>query len=177
MRSTLVAAAAGDDDAALAQLVREHHDRIYRFGTHVCRDGYDADDAVQEAFTKLARRPDVVRDRGALSWLMTVVRHACLHLMRPFARERRALGERIVDADTVAAQAGDPHEALERWELVQRVHTAIAGLPQPLREVLVMRDIEGISGADTCKALGLGLAAMKTRLHRARIELRAALTA
>ena len=163
------------DDAALAQLVREHHDRIYRFGVHVCRDGYDADDAVQEAFTKLARRPDVVRDRGVLSWLMTVVRHACLHLMRPFIRERRRLGERIADADTIAAPTSDPHEALERWELVQRVHAAIAALPQPLREVLVMRDIEGISGPDTCEALGLGLAAMKTRLHRARAELRAAL--
>ncbi len=166
----------GADDAALAQLVRAYHDRIYRFGVRVCRDGYDADDAVQEAFVKLARRPEVVRDRGALSWLMTVVRHACLRLMRPFARERRRLGERIADADTIADPVADPRAALERWELVRHVHAAIAGLPRPLREVLVMRDLEGLSGPETCAALGLEPAAMKTRLHRARAALRAALT-
>lgn len=73
-----VAAAARGDDEALALLVRAHHDRVYRFGLRVCRDGYDADDAVQEAFSKLATRPDVARDPSALFWLFCVVRHACM---------------------------------------------------------------------------------------------------
>lgn len=171
----LTAAAARGDDEALAALIRSYHDRVYRYGVRVCRDGYDTDDAVQEAFAKLSRRPDVVRHRGALAWLMAVVRHACMRMLRPFIRERRTLGERAADVDAVAAEALDPQAALERWELVRSVHAAIAALDRPSREVLVLRDLEGLSGDETCAALGLTQAAMKTRLHRARGELRAAL--
>jgi RNA polymerase sigma factor (sigma-70 family) len=103
----LTAAARGDDDA-LGVLVRAYHARVYRFGLQVCRDGFDADDAVQEAFRKLATRPDVARDRGALSWLMSVVRNACMRMLRPFVRERRALGERVEDAEGVASEHLDP---------------------------------------------------------------------
>lgn len=170
-----LAAAACRDDDALAVLVRTYHDRVYRFGLRVCRDGFDADDAVQEAFTKLATRPDVVRDPGALSWLLSVVRNACHRMFRPFARERKKLGERIEDADEIPADALDPEAALERWRLVTAVHSAIATLERPHREVLVMRDLEGLSGPETCLALGLSEATMKTRLHYARAELRRAL--
>lgn len=185
--------AARGDDEALALLVRTYHDRVYRFGRRVCRDGFDADDAVQHAFTKLATRPDVVRDPGALSWLFTVVRHACARMLRPFLRERRALhelgrdaagqggnpesgtGDTAKDLDAIPSEGLDPHAALERWRIVHAVHEAISTLERPYREVLVMRDLEGLSGPETCVALGLSEANMKTRLHRARIELRSAL--
>jgi len=174
----VLAAAARGDDAALSQLVHAYHDRVYRFGLRVCRDGFDADDAVQEAFLQLARRPDVAKDQGALSWLFAVVKNACLRMLRPFVRERRALGERVADADDASvvdpAQL-DPQQALERWELVQSVHAAIASLDRPLREVLVLRDLEGLSGEETSAALGIELAAMKSRLHKARARLREAL--
>ena len=116
-KAQLAAAARGDDEA-LAQLVRAYHDRVYRFGLRVCRDGYDAEDAVQDAFARLATRPDVVRDPSALSWLFTVVRNACTRMLRPFARARRALGERVEDADATPSPALDPEAALERWRLV-----------------------------------------------------------
>ena len=135
----LVAAAQGDDEA-LSLLVRAYHDRVYRFGARVCRDGYDADDAVQEAFAKLATRPDVVRDPSALSWLLSVVRNACMRMLRPFVRERRALGERVSEVPESTSGQADPQQALERWELVRSVHAAIAALERPYREVLVMRD-------------------------------------
>ena len=167
--------AAGGDDEALATLVRLYHDRVYRFGLRACRDGFDADDAVQEAFTKLARRPDVVRHEGALSWLMSTVRSICLRLLRPLAREARVLGARV-DAEPPADEIFSPEAALERWELVQAVHAAIAELERPYREVLVLRDLEGLSGEETSRTLGLEMAAMKTRLHRARAELRERLT-
>lgn len=168
----VLAAAAKGDDEALGVLVRAYHDRVYQFGLRVCRDGFDADDAVQEAFVKLARRPDVVRDPGALSWLMSVVRNACLRMLRPFVRERRTLGERVDMAEDVASEQPDPQDALERWELVQSVHAAIVALDRPYREVLILRDLEGLSGEETCHTLGLETAAMKTRLHRARMQLR-----
>jgi RNA polymerase sigma-70 factor (ECF subfamily) len=167
----LLEAAAHGDDAALTSLVRLHHDRVYRFGLRVCRDPFDADDAVQEAFVKLSTRPDVIADAGALSWLMTVVRNACTRLLRPFRRERRSLGERSDDAELPATDLS-PEAALSRWQLVGAVHAAIAQLTEPYRAVLVLRDLKGLSGAATCAALGIGEAAMKTRLHRAREMLR-----
>lgn len=170
----LTAAAAGDD-AALADLVRAYHDRVYRYGLRVCRDGYDADDAVQEAFVKLAKRPEVARDEGVLFWLLAVVKHACLRMLRPFARERKHLGERLANDDDVPDEQVDPQLLLERWQLVQAVHAGIAALERPYREVLILRDLEGLSGEETCAALGIELSAMKTRLHRARTQLRVAL--
>jgi RNA polymerase sigma-70 factor (ECF subfamily) len=167
--AALVAAATRGDDEALASLVRLHHDRVYRFGLRVCRDGFDADDAVQEAFVKLSARRDIVAEQGALAWLLTVVRNACLRLLRPFQRQRRALGERVeVDPPTDDLS---PEAALERWELIQSVHAALARLDRPYREVLILRDLEGLTGEETCAALGLESAAMKTRLHRARAML------
>jgi RNA polymerase sigma-70 factor (ECF subfamily) len=167
----LVTAAAGGDDAALEAIFRLYHRRVYRFGLRACRDPFDADDAVQEAFVKLAQRPDVLADRGALSWLMTLVRNACLRLLRPMLRERRTLGERV-DPEQTESDALEGEAALQRWQLVQEVHGAVAELERPYREVLVLRDIEGLSGEATCAALGLETAAMKTRLHRARSLLR-----
>ncbi|SEU38808.1 RNA polymerase sigma-70 factor, ECF subfamily [Myxococcus fulvus] len=167
----LTAAARGDDEA-LAALVRKYHDRVYRFGLRVCRDGYDADDAVQEAFTKLAKRAEVQRDASVLSWLMSVVRNACLRMLRPFVHERPSLGEPLGESADLVSDVLDPQKALERWELIQSVHAAIAGLEPIYREVLILRDLEGLSGEETCRALGLELATMKTRLHRARTRLR-----
>jgi RNA polymerase sigma-70 factor (ECF subfamily) len=168
----IVRAAASGDDEALTRLVRAYHDRAYRFGQRVCRDGFDADDAVQEAFVALARRPDVVGHGGALSWLMTSIRNACLGMLRPFLRERRSLGEHVGGIEDVVSPLLDPQQALERAELVRSVHSAIAALPRPYREVVVMRDLEGLSGEETCQSLGLEPAAMKTRLHRARQQIR-----
>lgn len=170
--SGVLAAALDGDEAALESLVREHHDRVYRFGLRVCRDAFDADDAVQEAFSKLSHKPELLRENGVLFWLMAVVKHACQRMLRPFVRERKHLGERVGEHEEVAGTALDPQRALERFELVRAVHDAIAALDRPYREVLILRDLEGLSGAETCAALGLELTAMKTRLHRARSQLR-----
>ena len=114
--SVLERARAGDVDA-LDVLVRTYHDRVYRFGLRACRNAFDADDAVQEAFIKLARRPDVVRDPGALSWLMTVVRNACARMLRPFSS--RHASAPITDAAQLPADGLSPEAAVARWQLVQ----------------------------------------------------------
>jgi RNA polymerase sigma-70 factor (ECF subfamily) len=106
---------------------------------------------------------------------MTVVLNACKRMLRPFARERTALGDRV-EADEEASSDASPEAALQRWELVRTVHAAIAELEKPYREVLVLRDLEGLSGEATCAVLGLELMAMKTRLHRARSMLREKIT-
>jgi RNA polymerase sigma-70 factor (ECF subfamily) len=168
----IVEAAAVGDDQALELLVRAYHDRVYRFGLRVCRDPFDAEDAVQDAFVALSRRPDVVRHPGALSWLMTVVRNACLRLLRPLRRTRALLEEHVEGNQAIPSPQLDPEAALERWRLVHLVHRAIAALERPYREVLVLRDLEGQTGEQVCAALGLTEAAMKSRLHRARATIR-----
>jgi RNA polymerase sigma-70 factor (ECF subfamily) len=168
--SVLDRARAGDVDA-LDVLVRTYHDRVYRFGLRACRNAFDADDAVQEAFIKLARRPDVVRDPGALSWLMTVIRNACTRMLRPFSRKRHAAAP-IADAGQIPAEGLSPEAALERWQLVHAVHEAIARLEPLYREVIILRDLEGLSGEQVSELLDVPQATMKTRLHRARQMLR-----
>jgi len=157
------------NDEALSALIRVYHDRVYRFGRRVCRDHYDADDAVQEAFIKLARRRDVQQDQGVLSWLMSVVRHACLRMLRRFHRSRPPLAEdTAVHEGAADSGAASPEALLERFRLVQEVHHAIAALPLDYRKVLILRDVEGLTGEEVARMLQLSEAAMKTRLHRAR---------
>ena len=148
----------------LTTLTRDYHDRVYRFGIRVCRDRADADDAVQEAFIKLGRREDVQRDRSVLSWLMSVVRNAC---RRMFTRQRKQLV-----APNEPEEVASPEVLLARWQLVERVRAAIAALEPAYREVLVLRDLEGLSGEEVATSLGISLAAVKSRLHRARAMVR-----
>jgi RNA polymerase sigma-70 factor, ECF subfamily len=107
--------------------------------------------------------------------MMAVVKNACLHILRPFQRERRTLGARIDDESQIESTEPNAQDALERWELVQAVHRGIAGLERPYREVLAIRDVKGLTGAATSRALGIEIPLMKTRLHRARTQLRVAL--
>ncbi len=163
---------AGDGEA-LRDLVRLYHDRAYRFGRRVCRDGYDADDAVQTAFIILARRPDVQISAGVLPWLYTVIRNACTAMLRPIASRLREPLSDSRQALDVPDEALTAEAALERFQLVAEVHRAISELDEDLRVVLILRDIEGLSGQETAARLKLSLAAMKTRLHRARLAVRA----
>jgi RNA polymerase sigma-70 factor (ECF subfamily) len=78
----------------------------------------------------------------------------------------------VDDVDAVAAAELEPELALQRWRLVEAVHRAIAALEMPYREVIVLRDLEGLSGEQVAAALGLSEAAMKSRLHRARQRIR-----
>lgn len=169
--SVLTAAREGDRDA-LATLVRRYHDRAYRYGRRVCRSPVEAEDAVQEAFLVLSRRPDVLRGTSAFSWLLTVIRNACMRLLRPFLRQERNLGERVADSDDVPNEERSPDRVLERWRLVRAVHECVAALEPSLREVLILRDLEGMSAPEVGRLMGLTEEAVKSRLHRARTKMR-----
>lgn len=157
--------AAWGDDEALTELVRAHYARVQRFGTRVCRDPDAADDAVQQAFIKLAARPELIVHRGALSWLLTSVRRACLRLLRSLQRWDSLLDEHL----PLAAAADLP---LEDRELLEAVQAAIARLDPEHRAALVLRDLEGLTGEEAASVLGVPVATMKTRLHRARRAVR-----
>ena len=153
------------EDAALAALVVAERRRVHRFGRRVCRDRFDADDAVQEALLRLARRPELVASGGAVPWLLAVVRHACLRLLRPMARWRTLADPGAPDAEPDGAPS--PEAALQRAEEERALRAALDALDPVHREVLLL-DLEGRSGVETARALGIALPAMKARLHRAR---------
>jgi RNA polymerase sigma-70 factor (ECF subfamily) len=171
----LLESACRGDRAALDQLVQLYYARVYRYGRRVCLNPSDADDAVQEAFVALGRTVTTFRHEASLStWLFTVVKNMCMRMLRPFARQRRHLGEAVdVQAlDELRDESLTPEEQLERQRMVDAVEHSLLRLEPLYREVLVLRDVEGLSGPDVARRLGISVAAMKTRLHRARHLLR-----
>ena len=146
--------------------MRGSHAHVQRFAHTLCSTPEDAEDAAQEALIVLYRRIGTLRATAALaSWIFQIVRHECIR------RARVALRGPVSPAVT---EPSAEDAALARLEL-ERIVGSIAELPPDQRAVLVLRDIQGLSGAATAHALGLSRAAMKSRLHRGRETLRSQL--
>jgi RNA polymerase sigma factor (sigma-70 family) len=164
----VVSAAQQGDPRAIATLVCGSHAHVRRFARTLCSTPEDAEDATQEALIVLYRKIGTLRATAALaSWMFQIVRNECIR------RSRIAL-RRPISSDEVEPSAEDV--ALARLE-IERIVGAVARLPPDQRAVLVLRDIQGLSGAATAHALGLSRAAMKSRLHRGRETLRVGLRA
>ncbi|MGY1943326.1 RNA polymerase sigma factor [Nocardia asiatica] len=156
----LVTAARDGDAAAITALVSGSYPHVRRFAHTLCASAEDAEDAAQEALIILYRKIGTLRASGALaSWMFRIVRNECLRQWRTMTRRPEPM------PDSAVASAED--EAVLRLE-AGRVAAAIAALPADQRRVLIMRDVQGYSGRMVAGRLGLSLAAMKSRLHRAR---------
>lgn len=178
--SELLEAARSGDRASLEDLLERHQAQVYRFGMKMCRDPEDARDVLQDTLLAMARG---VRDfRGASSistWLYTIARSFCIKKRRrsKFAPEP----ERSLDTDTDAApETADlpdpgraPDEILASKQVHDALEQAIGALEPMYREVLLLRDVEGLSAAEVAEVLGVGVPAVKSRLHRARLSVRA----
>lgn len=163
----VVLAAQRGDSSAIAMLVAGSHEHVKRFASTLCSTPEDAEDAAQEALIILYRKIGTLRAASALaSWMFRIVRNECIR------RARLALRKPISAA---VSETSAEDAAIARLEL-ERIVDAIAALPPDQRAVLVLRDIQGQSGAATADALGLSRAAMKSRLHRGRETLHAQLT-
>lgn len=164
----VVSAAQQGDPRAIATLLSGSHEHVRRFAHTLCSTPEDAEDATQEALIVLYRKIGTLRATAALaSWMFQIVRNECIR------RSRLALHRPIPAA---AAEPSAEDAALARLEM-ERVVDSIAALPPDQRAVLVLRDIQGLSGAATARQLGLGRAAMKSRLHRGRETVRTGLRA
>lgn len=164
----VVSAAQQGDPQALAKLVTGSHAHVHRFARTLCSTPEDAEDAAQEALIVLYQRIGTLRATAALgSWMFAIVRNECIR------RSRTTLSGPMLSAtDEPSAEEA----TLARLE-IERIVDSIAELPSEQRAVLVLRDVQGLSGAATAQALGLSAAAMKSRLHRGREALRSRLTA
>jgi RNA polymerase sigma factor (sigma-70 family) len=164
----VVGAAQKGDPCAIALLLEGSHAHVKRFARTLCATPEDAEEAAQEALIVLYRKIGTLRVAAALaSWLFQIVRNECI-------RRTRLAFHRPIPAPMAEPSAEDA--ALARLE-VERIVDSIAALPAEQRAVLVLRDIQGLSGAATAQALGLSRAAMKSRLHRGREALHARLGA
>lgn len=166
----------GDRDA-LEHLLRRHEARVYRFGLKVCGDREDARDVAQETLFAMARGVSELREAASMStWLYTVVRSFCIkHRGRRRHAPRRDSLEPVTSA--LPDDGESPEEVAAGRELEQALGAVIASLAPTYREVLLLRDVEELPASEVAALLGIGVDAVKSRLHRARVAVRASLAA
>lgn len=167
----LVAAARRGDRAALRVLLERLIRPVMRFGQGFCRNADDAADLTQDVMrTLLAELPRFRGDASLSTWAFTVARRACA---RRRLRERRMSPLETAKGIVRRADPGAmPDELVERLELGAAIQRALGTLPPAQREVVMLRDVEGLPAAEVAKVLGIGERAVKSRLHRARLALR-----
>src|ERR1041385_3073876 len=181
--SVLVSQAREGDTHAFGQLVRRYEGKIFRLAQHVTQNREDAEDVLQETFLKAYEHLDQFKgDAKFYTWIVrTAVNQALMKLRRRKTDKSVSLDETIdTGEDTVvreiAAWDEDPEQQFSREELGVILDTAIQSLNPPYRSVFVLRDIEELSTEETAEALGLSVPAVKSRLLRARLQLREKLT-
>jgi RNA polymerase sigma-70 factor (ECF subfamily) len=171
----LVAAAqAGDARAAQALFVR-YEGPIYRIGLRMCRDPEDAKEVLQETLLAAARTLGEFRGEAAVgTWLYTIARSFCIKLRRKQGRAATAFANE--DGEDEVAAIRDPRalpdDAAADRQVGAALERAIDELAPMYREVLVLRDVEGLTAPEVAAALGIGVDAVKSRLHRARVAVR-----
>ncbi|MGW4894523.1 RNA polymerase sigma factor [Kitasatospora sp. NPDC004240] len=173
----LVRAARDGDRDSLVAVIDGSRPHVRRFAGALCASPQDAEDAAQEALIILYRRIGTLRATAALaSWMFRIVRNECLRQLRTLAHREgpRDAGDDRDAGDGYEAGPSAEEEVLARLE-AERIAAAVGDLPPDQREVLVLRDVQGVPGPAVARSLGLSEAAMKSRLHRARTAVRRAL--
>lgn len=174
----LLAAARAGSPAAIEQLLERYQQRIFAFGLRMCADPEDAKDVLQETLLAAARGMREFRGGSSLStWLYTIARSFCIKRRR----QSKFAPVEEVPFDTVAADlatgAPGPEDVTAREEMKRAIATALSTLDPDLREVVILRDIEGFTAPEAAAITGASVDAVKSRLHRARAVVRARLAA
>jgi len=167
---TLIDRVASGDRSAFAELVREHGPSLRRFARHLTHDGA-ADDILQDALLDAFRGAPGFRGESSVrSWLFTLLRHRALR-QRATQSKREVPDSPLLELGVAAGWGCGALPRFEELEDRDTLNTALAQLGDEEREILMLRDVEGLSGEEAASVLGLELAAMKSRLHRARLRL------
>ena len=181
--AVLVSQAREGDLTAFSELVRRYEGKIFRLAQHITQNREDAEDVLQETFMKAYEHLDQFKgDSKFYTWIVRIaVNQALMKLRRRKTDKSVSLDEQIdTGEDTVvreiAAWGEDPEERFSREELGGILDGAVQSLEPPYRSVFVLRDIEELSTEETAEALGLSVPAVKSRLLRARLQLREKLT-
>ena len=179
----LAARAAAGDGSAFELLVQRYHARAYRLAYRLLGPAGDPQDALQEAFLQLFRGLASFRGESRFStWLFRIVTNAALMQRRARARRPAESLERYLPLfDAEGRHAGTPaelqaaslvEERLDRRILAEKALAGIERLPEAYRAAFVLRDLEEVPTSEVADMLGLQAAAVRQRVHRARLMLR-----
>lgn len=170
-------------DAATAArcraLLLPHLDAAYNLARYLSRDGEAAQDIVQDAFVRALRGFTLYRGGDPRAWLLAIVRNCCRDWLQARARDRTepAPGQDADDPDgdlaglaveTVDGEPDTPEAALLRRQEALQVQSVLAALPEPAREMLVLRELEGLSYREIAAVTGVPIGTVMSRLARAR---------
>lgn len=172
-RSLAARASAGDREA-FTELVVRHQASVFRLAHLLAGSREEAEDVLQQTFLSAWQHMGSFRgDASVRTWLLTIARHEV------FARRTKLARERVdpTPIDELGVRAGwggpSPEQLAMAGEREAIVQAAWTRLDPDDREILTLRDLEGLPGDQAAAVLGIGLAAMKSRLHRARLALAA----
>jgi len=172
--NALIELALAGQSECFTVLMDRHLAAVRRRITSMVRNATDVDEILQQVVLKVWRHLSAFRSESSFrSW---VIRVAINEALQSFRQQRRAqCCHTIDDLDTLASPHESPHQVLVRFELTQAVHKAVGRLPEKYRQVLILRDLEELSGPETAQRLQLSIPAVKARLFRARLMLLVAL--
>jgi RNA polymerase sigma-70 factor (ECF subfamily) len=162
--------------------VLRHQERAHTVALGLLRDEQDAREIVQEAFLRVFRRLDSFQGGSTFfTWLYRIVRNLCIDLLRKPARRGadsvfpQDIDELIERPLTFGNAAGDPLQSLARGEIVRSVEQSLARLPSYHRQVIVMRELEGLSYEEMAERIGVSKGTVMSRLFHARRKLQRSL--
>lgn len=172
---TLVRRSQEDDERAFGELVGRYESKVYSLALKMLRNPEDAEDVLQETFLRAYRGLKSFQGNSTFStWIYRITANSALMKLR----KKQLPTVSIEDADereapiNIADWSPGPVEQLLTLETQQAMADAIEALPAEFRQVFVLRDLEGHSNADVADILDLSVAAVKSRLHRARLKVR-----
>ena len=175
----LVRAAKRGDMGAFEQLVKRYDRNIFRIAQHITQNREDAEDVVQDAFLKSYQNLDRFQEQSKFyTWLVRIaVNESLMKLRKRRTAKTVSIDEDVqTEEDSVPREVADwspnPEQLYNQSELQEILGKTIQGLPSSFRTVFVLRDVEGLSTEETAEALDLSVPAVKSRLLRARLQLR-----
>ncbi len=181
--TALVERAKSGDASAFTELVGRYERKIYRLAKHITQNDEDAEDVLQEAFMKAYSHLDGFQLQSKFyTWLVRIAVNEALMKLR----KRKSSKEVSLDEPTdtgeeqivreIAVWEDDPEKTYSRDELRDILDSAVESLKPAFRTVFVLRDVEELSTEETAEALNISIPAVKSRLLRARLQLREKLT-
>jgi len=181
---TAVVLQAREGDAkAFSELVRRYEGKIFRLAMHITQNREDAEDVLQETFLKAYEHLNQFQGNSKFyTWIVRIAVNQALMKLRKRKTDKTVSIDETIDTgeDTVAREIAawdeDPEQRYSREEMNKILSTAVDSLAPPYRAVFVLRDVEDLSTEETAEALNLSIPAVKSRLLRARLQLRDKLT-
>jgi RNA polymerase sigma-70 factor (ECF subfamily) len=171
--NALLERARAGDQAALEDLLTSVAPAIHRFGLRLCQSAPDAEDVLQDTLLSIATHLHEFEARSALlSWVFALTRSACARRRRGLKNQRMA---NEADLPEPRDAAPSPEQQAAENEMTRALSRALDSLPEQYREVILLRDVEGLTAPDVAASLGVSVDAVKSRLHRAREALRSGL--